>query len=124
MQVVSQRITTRTKTTWESTETETETERICTTDTEAKQVITGPSNLLILNSHVEAQAQGIPERPSSPASESTSLSSETATFFVDNAAAPLMPTSSHSSDELWVQVEDLSDLSALVDRIELRDSSV
>lgn len=74
----------------------------------------------------------MPERPSSPASESTSesasettsLSSETATFFVDNAVAPLTPNSSHSSDELWAQVEDLSDLSALVDRIELRDSSV
>ncbi|KAG2058968.1 hypothetical protein BDR06DRAFT_1004124 [Suillus hirtellus] len=118
---------TRMKTTREYTETETETEKIRTTDTEAKQVITGPSNLPILNPgpHVEAQAQGTPEQPSSPTSESSSLSSETATFFVNSAAAPpLMPTSSHSSDELWAQVEDLSDLSALVDRIELRDSSV
>jgi hypothetical protein len=68
------------------------------------------------------QVQGAQEQPSSPASESSSLSSETATFFVNGAlASPSTPTSSHSSDELWAQVEDLS---ALVDRIELPDSSV
>ncbi|KAG2054954.1 hypothetical protein BDR06DRAFT_1007437 [Suillus hirtellus] len=84
---------TRMKTTWEYTETETETEKIHTTDTKVKQVITSPSNLPILNPglHVEAQAQGTPEQPSAPTSESSSLSSEMATVTYLNRSARQSP---------------------------------
>ncbi|KAG2743933.1 hypothetical protein P692DRAFT_20878102 [Suillus brevipes Sb2] len=104
------RKTTWTKITGGATETETIKEKTRTTDRELTQKITGPPDLPILNAPV---AQHPSQPPSSP-TESVSLSS------VSQDAPETPPSSpsstSHSSDDLWAQVEDLS---GLVDGIDL-----
>ncbi|KAJ8585394.1 hypothetical protein M405DRAFT_865431 [Rhizopogon salebrosus TDB-379] len=105
-QTRSLRVMTRTKTTGEATETETETEKMCTTDTDVSQTITGPSNLPILvNTHVDVRAQGTPQQPSSLATDSSSVSSpvpsEPVVVILDSTMTPpSTPTSAsaHSSD--------------------------
>ncbi|KAG2050478.1 hypothetical protein BDR06DRAFT_1011291 [Suillus hirtellus] len=95
-QTQSKQKTMQTKITGGATETETIKEKIQMTDRESMQKITGPVNAFP------------PSRPPSSPMESASLSLVT-------QDAPEMPPSSpsstsHSSDDLWAQVEDLSGL--------------
>ncbi|KAG1720455.1 uncharacterized protein EDB91DRAFT_1088832 [Suillus paluster] len=101
----------------DATETETVTEKTCTTDTEVTQTITGSYDLPIVNTRVEGQSQGTPLQPPSSPTDSASLVVSGAVSLNTIQTPPSTPTStSHLSDELWAQVEDLS---GLVDAIDL-----
>ncbi|KAG1905548.1 uncharacterized protein F5891DRAFT_1183494 [Suillus fuscotomentosus] len=109
-QTQSERKTMRTKITGGATETETIKEKTRTTDRESTQKITGPPDLSILNTQV---AQPPSQPPSSP-TESVSLSLVTQDAPETPPSSP--SSTSHSSDDLWAQVEDLS---GLIDGIDL-----
>ncbi|KAG0693825.1 hypothetical protein DFH29DRAFT_1006901 [Suillus ampliporus] len=97
----SRQTVTRTKTMVNSMETET--------------TITGPSNLPILNTPIDAQHESTPSPTESTTShESAPSSTESTTLSVTDTpqtplSAPSSPSLSQSSDDLWAQVDDITE---------------
>ncbi|KAG1763542.1 hypothetical protein EDD22DRAFT_952270 [Suillus occidentalis] len=102
VQTRTSQIITHTKMTVDASESETVKERIQTVDSAITHTITGPqSNLAILNTVIDAPDTSAPSSPT----EST-VSTVTNTSQSD-LASPAQ--SSHSSEGLWAQLEDLSE---------------
>ncbi|KAG0708406.1 hypothetical protein DFH29DRAFT_994247 [Suillus ampliporus] len=87
------------------------------TEDNGQSSIKGPSDLPILNTHIELQTQSVQDLPSSPATESSSMTSESVTVILESTPTPpSLPTlTAHSSDGLWAQVKDLSELVETID---------